>query len=66
MLEFVGVVAIIIAVILLIDIKTSDEVHISFKLGDRGKELKEAAAEYAKAHPKGSGKKYRKHEVTAS
>ena len=32
----------------------------------RGKELKEAAAEYAKAHPKGSGKKYRKHEVTAS
>lgn len=35
MLEFVGVVAIIVAVILLIDIKTSDEVHISFKLGDK-------------------------------
>ena len=32
----------------------------------RGKELKEAAAEYAKAHPKGSGKKYRKPEVIAS
>ena len=32
----------------------------------RGKELKEAAAEYAKAHPKGSGKKYRKPEVITS
>ena len=34
MLEFIGVVAIVIAVIVLIDIKTFDEVHISFKLGD--------------------------------
>lgn len=32
----------------------------------RGKEIKEAAAEYAKAHPKGSGRKYRKAEVIAS
>lgn len=35
MLEFISVVAVIIAVIVLIDIKTSDEVHISFKLGDK-------------------------------
>ena len=26
----------------------------------RGKELKDAAAEYMKAHPKGSGRRYRK------
>lgn len=35
-------------------------------LSVRGKELKDAAAEYAKAHPKGSGRKYRKSEVAAS
>lgn len=35
MLEFIGVVTVIIAIIMLIDIKTSDEVHISFKLGDK-------------------------------
>ncbi len=29
----------------------------------KGKELKEAAAAFAKAHPKGTGKKYRKNTV---
>lgn len=35
-------------------------------LSARGKELKEAAAEYAKAHPKGTGRKYRKNVEPAS
>jgi hypothetical protein len=30
-------------------------------LSAKGKELIEAAAAFAKAHPKGTGKKYRKH-----
>ena len=35
MLEFIGAVVIVIAIIVLIDIKTTSyEVHISFKLGD--------------------------------
>ncbi len=35
MLEFIGVAALVVIIVTLIDIKTSDEVHISFKLGDK-------------------------------
>ena len=35
MLEFIGILTIMVLVIILVDIMTSDEVHISFKLGDK-------------------------------